>query len=201
METVPFTPVRVSYWFLVWLHLIHGFLFFILSLTSYWLVGIPIRYTMGMMYAFEVVAVGTHYLGHTRLFSSWFRAHMIGHHTRDYPSHRFLQTQYVPASIDNSIFYFPGSVIVAFWFAVEIQDFSIISIWLIFLMNMIPIILALIITDQLHQAYHVAGSRWEKVWGFDKLRSIHYWHHYGHCKRNYGISSFWLDFLIGTGLV
>jgi hypothetical protein len=126
---------------------------------------------------------------------------VIGHHTQDYPSHRFLQTQYIPASIDNSIFYVPGSIAVALGFSVWFST-DCFTILFLFLMNLVPIAAALYITDQLHQAYHVAGTRWERVWGFEKLRSIHYWHHQGHCKRNYGISSFWLDFLVlGTGLI
>jgi hypothetical protein len=76
MTPVPFTPVPVTYWFILFLHVANAFLFYILALPSYWIMNIPILWTVGMMYVFEVAAVGTHYLGHTRLFSSWFRAHM-----------------------------------------------------------------------------------------------------------------------------
>jgi hypothetical protein len=197
---VPFAPGPVSFPFVVALHFFNLLLFALLSLPPFFLLGIPIQHTILMIYVMEVVAVFTHALGHTRVFPAWFRAHTIGHHTQDYPSNRFLQTKYVPASIDNSNFYIPGIACVAFLsgllFVRNGGKEGYYEVAVAAAVSLLPVGGVMVIADKLHQSYHVAGSRFERIWGFDRLRSIHFWHHHRDCKRNYGIASFWLDFLL-----
>jgi len=139
-----------------------------------------------------IIGTFTHWAGHHHWSGRWFRAHTIEHHTKLYPTKRFLNDKTLVANDGNSKYYIPTML------------FPFISTYLVFhdvrssLATGIWILCWMEIVDLLHDAYHMKGHWLEKYWAFQVLREVHFKHHHGDMFHNYGIFDFFVDLSMGN---
>lgn len=143
-----------------------------------------------LYWAMSVVAFSIHWLGHRNFWPRWFRAHTIEHHTKLYPSRRFLSDQPLSSADPNWKFYFP--VFVGAFLLSWIGSGSLLGS----LLAQIYMWACMWFIDYVHNALHIRGHGWERYNWFQILRLVHLQHHFGDMKRNYGIYDFALDWAV-----
>lgn len=134
------------------------------------------------------------YLIHRSLHSPWtgpaHKAHKA-HHETLYPPGDFLSDKYrSPGGRSTVLLFLPPMALATF---------------ALFLVFSWPVALALtaemaawgLLSDQVHDAFHVRGHWMEKVPGFARLRAMHEVHHHEQ-KLNFGIMGFMWDAVFGT---
>jgi hypothetical protein len=178
-----------------WLSAGQAMSFFILGFALTFLFGrevVPFHLVFSSMYVCEVMALITHWLGHRRYtffpLKQWYNAHTIGHHLEDYPSRKFLTELYEPAKADNSWGYAPSLLLTPFICAPYTIPSFLVSYGVSYGM--------LKIADHIHMSLHVRGHPNEKYTWFQRLRTLHYYHHCGDMKQNYAIGDFFFDYLV-----
>eukprot|EP00898_Chlorokybus_atmophyticus_P006539 jgi/Chlat1/6887/Chrsp51S06549 len=189
----PFRPVPVSLAFVGMLTVAHIGVFAAVGLLVHVVHrSLPWWYILLACYVTETFALLTHYAGHHRWPSKWwYEAHM-GHHVADYPPSRFINGVYIFAEVDNSQAYLPTMLLTPLAVCCVTGVWSPLRLWMAFW----PGVVLLYLAGELHTSFHLQGSRLERFSVFQKLRTLHYYHHKGTMKHNYAIADFWLDWLL-----
>lgn len=147
------------------------------------------------------LAVGTlvgwfiHWLMHQRWTGRMHRSHMT-HHLKLYPHQDLLSDQYRDAGTDNGIFLFaPGITLTVLIFGgvLYLLGISLMSLAIIVGVSTIVGVLH----DQVHTAFHLNETVWNRSAWFRRLRALHFYHH-RNMRKNLGIMSFVWDRILGT---
>lgn len=99
-----------------------------ICLSSGWLVNYFNFVPMPFWWLWTVYLIGgtmgttTHWLGHKHWTGKWFRAHTIEHHTKLYPSKRFLSKDLLCAKDGNAKYYLPTILFCTFISYLYLQD-------------------------------------------------------------------------------
>jgi sterol desaturase/sphingolipid hydroxylase (fatty acid hydroxylase superfamily) len=153
------------------------------------------------MYVFLVILFGLifgdllGYLIHTLLHwqgsGELYRRHMT-HHQKLYPIHTFISKKYRHPGKDSTTLIF--AIIIAIG---GILMFISLPIWIaaVWLFEFIALGL---INNYLHDTFHISPHWLEKFEWFKRLRRLHYIHHLGDMKHNYGIFNFIFDRVFQT---
>jgi sterol desaturase/sphingolipid hydroxylase (fatty acid hydroxylase superfamily) len=153
--------------------------------------GIALALLIGF-FAFEAAGYVLHRLLHSRWTGSLNRAHMA-HHLVKYPPRDFLSPSYRRTGSDSTLLRFviagvAVALLVALLFPLALS---------------LPLLaeLALIggVNAYVHDSLHVDGHWLERYPWYRKWRQTHFVHHVDMTK-NFGIVSFWADWVAGTYL-
>jgi len=152
----------------------------------YWLY---LNYILGAFHATFI-----HWSGHHHWSGRWFHAHTVEHHIELYPPKRYLGDEEVGAKDANAKYYsgvlLSPIILSAYWFG--ITAFLPIIVTFIFCGSWLKTV------DWFHTQYHLNGSILEGYEWFAVLRELHYLHHTGSMLRNFGVTDFFVDFLLGN---
>lgn len=136
-----------------------------------------------------------HWVLHQRWAGPFYRGHM-NHHTKQYPPSDLLSHSYRSAGKDDSAIIFTPAVIVAF----SVYIFALIKLgasgWAISLV-LIEAAIVGALHDLIHTQTHLVSSYLDRWSWFQKLRALHFVHHF-HMNKNLGIIWFGWDRLFRT---
>lgn len=136
-----------------------------------------------------------HYVLHQRWSGPFYRAHM-NHHLKKYPHTDFFSETYRDAGKDNTVFLFTIAFSPLIVLATLLTITETISIMHgVFILSQMAILGWL--NNSIHDACHLKISMWDKFPFFERIRTIHFIHHYDMAK-NFGIFSFEWDFVFRT---
>lgn len=186
VETVLY---RISGLMLI-VHLIFGAILSQLPIFDF-----PWYWPAAMYYITATLMFVTHWAGHRRFFLRWYKAHTISHHVHIYPRQRFLLDSFVAADDGNMKYYLPSLLapfILTSFFGCNYYSILIIGLYILANASLVEI---------LHSAFHRRSSWFEKFDWFQVLRFLHFNHHKGNMKTNYGISDFIWDIATGNAML
>lgn len=144
-------------------------------------------------YGIGFILVYVHYLGHSKWGGLWRKQHVIHHHIRCYPYKKFLsigpyKTLNIPIYKDGNIWMF---------LVPALLGCLLLSTNFMELIGMIIFSLIILIReDWLHQMIHTSPRGNNSI--FETLRELHYLHHKGDMKCNYGFCDPFHDWVLGT---
>eukprot|EP00567_Pseudictyota_dubia_P006065 CAMPEP_0197452350 /NCGR_PEP_ID=MMETSP1175-20131217/31832_1 /TAXON_ID=1003142 /ORGANISM="Triceratium dubium, Strain CCMP147" /LENGTH=305 /DNA_ID=CAMNT_0042985333 /DNA_START=1 /DNA_END=918 /DNA_ORIENTATION=+ len=172
------------------------------GLASHVVVGSPL-WLMPMLYLMGLVVFHAwHWMAHQRwLLYPAYKVHMY-HHWRVYPPRRFLSKVYKNDKEGRtawSSFCHDGPLyggmllnIIILWtvgainrwhdLSVAVLSYACVGSW----------------SNWLHHALHIEGHWFERYVYFHDLRALHYTHHQGTAKHNYGFLDFGMDMVDGS---
>ena len=137
----------------------------------------------------EFASLGIHLLGHHDIFNLWYRVHM-DHHIHKHPTLYFLTKEYKRSFIRNAYFFIPVIVIIPLIHTLyDMTRFT----YAILVINSIGLLL---LADYIHDSFHKMDFFLENNFIFQNLRHLHYFHHKGTMKHNFGIMGFLFDIFI-----
>lgn len=131
-----------------------------------------------------------HWSFHQKWSGIFYRKH-YNHHFLQYPADDLLSDTYRHSGKDNSVVLFGICFSPIVLTAVLLTIFGVIPM---FLGVMILIEMGIIgfLNDNLHDAFHLNKSFWMRFKYFERLRQLHFLHHYN-TQSNFGIFSFVWD--------
>ena len=154
----------------------------------------PSWYVLSMSYIIEGLGIFTHWLGHRRWIPWWYRAHME-HHLHIYPPSKFLTDEYQPTESKNAKAY-AFTILLSPFIGCYFTGLNLKT----YLVGLGLSTGLLKIADELHKAVHRKNTCLEKYNWFQDIRTLHYYHHKGDMKHNYGISNFFWDYILGVAI-
>lgn len=167
-------------------------------------VGLHWAWPLGLYFFQGPIFWVVHWLGHTKLAGeTWYRHHVQEHHVRVYPPSKFMRGRYMVTPLGfwnlNTWAYLmaiPPWHLVAHYVlgALGHEGFSFGQY--VFIVGYTAVFLLL--QEHFHTHFHLQGSPYESYRLFREMRWVHYMHHRGDFKHNYGIIDMALDIASGT---
>ena len=146
-------------------------------------------------YAIGIIYVWIHALGHSKWGGWWRIQHMQNHHVHCYPFKKFLREgpykkSEIPIHKDgNTLLFLIPSLVGSWLLSTNYNDLiGLVSFGLIILYR----------EYWLHQLIHTSPNYLEGNNMFNTLRTLHYNHHKGKMKCNYGFCDPFHDWVLGT---
>jgi sterol desaturase/sphingolipid hydroxylase (fatty acid hydroxylase superfamily) len=136
-----------------------------------------------------------HWALHQQWSGSFYKAH-INHHFKQYPKHNLMSDVYRDAGKDNTTYLF-------------ILCFSplIIGLCVSIFIGLIPLLYGImmfsemviigLLNNYMHDGFHLNNTIWNHLPGYQRLRELHFIHHFS-VQKNLGIFTFMWDKLLGT---
>jgi len=158
------------------------------TLASY-LSPIPFYWGVVVYHITGSCAYLTHWFGHRKEAGPWFVAHTIEHHIRLYPPQKFLNKDQLSSNDPNAKYYLPSFVVpmcITYYVTQSVSGCCFCAALVLFFAWLV---------DYFHAGFHLENCWMEKYRVFVAFREIHYWHHKGHMKHNFGITDLYIDWV------